>query len=471
MLRARQPARPAPSGAREEAVIEILTIETPELGDRSYLVHDGAVALVVDPQRDIDRVLALASEAGVRIEAIAETHMHNDYVTGGLALAAETGARYLVNAADPVSFEREEVRDGDRIGVGSFTVEVLATPGHTPNHLSYLVYEGDRPTSVFTGGSLLFGTVGRTDLISAEQTEPLTRAQYRSAHRLAELPGSVEVLPTHGFGSFCSSASTSGSSVSTIDQERQQNLALTLTDEDTFVKTLLSGLTAYPRYYAYMGERNLAGPGPVRYDPPAPVDPEELGRRIEAGEWVVDLRDRRAYAKGHLSGTVGIELGSLFSTYHGWVVPWGEPVTLIGERPEDVERAQRDLSRIGIDELAGAAVGPVEHLAGARPLSSYEVTDFAGLASRLAAGERWTILDVRRDDEREVAHIEHSMHIPVHDLRARLGEVPDGPVAVHCAAGFRSAIGASLLDGGGRQILLVDDDFSRATDAGLPVVS
>jgi len=452
-------------------VIEILTVETPELGDRSYLVHDGAVALVVDPQRDIDRVLALAAEAGVRIEAIAETHMHNDYVTGGLALAAETGARYLVNAADPVSFEREEVRDGDRLDVGSFTVEVLATPGHTPNHLSYLVYEGDRPTSVFTGGSLLFGTVGRTDLISAEQTEPLTRAQYRSAHRLAELPGSVEVHPTHGFGSFCSSASTSGSSSSTIEQERRQNLALTLTDEDTFVKTLLSGLTAYPRYYAYMGPRNLAGPGPVRYDPPAPVDPDELGRRIEAGEWVVDLRERRAYAKGHISGTIGIEIGNLFTTYLGWVVPWGTPITLVGERPEDVAKAQRDLSRIGIDEVAGAAVGPVEQLAGGRSLSSYEVTDFAGLARRLSAGERWTLLDVRRVDEWEGAHIPDAAFVPIHELLDRLDEVPEGPLAVHCGAGFRAALAASLLDRVGRQVLLVDDDFSRAAAAGLPVVS
>jgi len=452
-------------------VIEVLTVETPELGDRSYVVHDGSVALVVDPQRDVDRVLALAEEAGVRIEVVAETHMHNDYVTGGLALVRETGARYLVSAADPVQFQREAVRDGDRLSVGSFTVEVLATPGHTPNHVSYLVYEGGEPTAVFTGGSLLFGTVGRTDLISAEQTEPLTRAQYRSAHRLADLPGSVAVHPTHGFGSFCSSAATSGSSSSTIEQERRQNLALTLTDEDTFVKTLLAGLTAYPRYYAYMGARNLEGPEPVRYDPPAPVDPAELSRRIERGEWVVDLRQRRAYAKGHISGTVGIELGSLFSTYLGWVMPWGTPVTLVGERPEDVARAQRDLSRIGIDEVAGAAVGPVEQLAGDRPLSSYDVTDFAGLAARLAAGERWTILDVRRDDEREGGHIEHSVHIPLQDLRSRMGEVPDGPIAVHCAAGFRASIGASLLDGAGREIVLVDDDFSKAADAGLPLVT
>ena len=216
-------------------MFEILSLDTPSLGDRSYLVSDGSVAVAIDPQRDIDRVLDLATGAGVRITHVAETHMHNDYVTGGLALARRVGAEYLVSAGDDVAFARCPVRDGDLISTGQLRLRVMHTPGHTFTHLSYVLEDDERRVhGVFTGGSLLFGSTGRPDLLGAQHTETLARHQYASAHRLAAtLPGTTPVFPTHGFGSFCSATPTRGSS-STVAEECRHNPALTQ-DEDAFV--------------------------------------------------------------------------------------------------------------------------------------------------------------------------------------------------------------------------------------------
>ena len=450
--------------------LQVVVIETDGLGDRSYLVHDGEVGVVVDPQRDIDRVLSAIDDAGVSVGLVLETHLHNDYVTGGLELAARTGAQYVVAAAEEVGFERRPVADGDVLALGRVRIRALATPGHTPHHLSYAVGSGDVPELVLTGGSLLFGTVGRTDLIDAERTEELSRSQYRSARRLAdELHDDVVVLPTHGFGSFCSSAASSGADTSSIGKERAENLALTVDDEDDFVQRLLSGLTAYPRYYAHMGAINRHGPAPLDLSPPEPADAAELRRRIEAGEWVVDLRDRRAFAKGHVAGTVGVELGDPFATYLGWVLPWGTPVTLLGDTSEQVAEAQRAMVRIGIDRPAGAATDP-EALAGTLGTGRYEVSDFPGLADQLGEPSL-VVLDVRRDDERASGAIESSVHVPLQDLEARVGELPDGRLWVHCASGFRASIAASLLDRAGRDVVLIDDAWERAPDAGLPVMT
>ena len=254
--------------------MEVVAIDTPTLGDRSYLVHDGTVALVVDPQRDIDRVLGLAAARGVRITHVFETHLHNDYVTGGLALARATGAAYHVNAADSVTFGRAPVRDGDIIKVGPvMQVRVLATPGHTFTHLSYVLEATGRPHAVFTGGSLLYGSTGRPDLLGAAHASELAHAQYVSARRLADaLPADADVYPTHGFGSFCSATQSEGTS-STIGQQRLVNPALTL-DEDRYAAELLAGLDAYPAYYAHIGAANAAGPAA-----PGPVTAPPCGRR------------------------------------------------------------------------------------------------------------------------------------------------------------------------------------------------
>ena len=449
---------------------EVVTIETPLLGDRSYLIHDGADAVVVDPQRDIERVLASAESRRVRISHVLETHIHNDYVTGGLALARRTGAEYVVAASEEVGFSRLGVGDNDQFGAGSLTVKALHTPGHTPGHMSFVLGEaGQGPFAVFTGGSLLFGAVGRTDLIGPGLTEQLTRAQYRSVRRLAaELPEEVAVYPTHGFGSFCSATPTTGTA-STIGHERLANIALR-SDEDTFVRELLAGLGAYPRYYAHMGLANRSGPLAPVVTPPALADPAELRRRIDAGEWIVDLRERRAFARAHVTGTISIELGNSFSTYLGWAIAWGAPLTLIGESPGHVAEAQVQLMRIGIDQIAGAATGPTAALAAGGKVSSYPVTDFGGLAAAWGQPGQ-VVLDVRRPDEWRAGHLAGAVHIPFWELEPRTGEVPDGEVWVHCASGFRASIGASILARAGRRVVHVDDDWEKAGQAGLPVTS
>jgi hydroxyacylglutathione hydrolase len=443
--------------------MELITIETPSLGDRSYLLVEGGAAAAVDPQRDIDRILVILETRGLRLTHVFETHIHNDYVTGGLELARRTGAEYVLSAEEDVAYERTGAHDGDEFTVGGLVVRALHTPGHTPTHLSYVVVDDGEPAVVFTGGSLLYGTVGRTDLIGAAATDWLTRAQFRSVRRLAsELPGHTAVAPTHGFGSFCSSASTSGSTASTIDEERTGNLALTVDDEEEFVERLLRGLTAYPRYYAHMAPANRRGPDPVDLSPPEPVDPYELRRRIHAGEWVVDLRSRTAFARGHLAGTLNVEVGTAFVTYLGWTIPWGTPVTLVGDTAGEVAEAQRQMARIGIDRPAGAATGGIEAWAAGGDVRSYRTAtldEMAGAATRSAV-----ILDVRRDDEWADGHVDGAVHIPLHELEARLGEIPEGEVWVHCATGYRASIAASMLDRAGRRVVLVDDDWARSKD-------
>lgn len=447
--------------------MEIITIETPSLGDRSYVVVTAGQAAAIDPQRDIDRIEAVARERGVRLTHVFETHIHNDYVTGGLELARRTGAAYVVAADDEVSFERVAARDGDEFLVGELTVRAVHTPGHTLHHLSYVVFDDGRPVATFTGGSMLYGTVGRTDLIADDATEALTRSQFRSVRRLAaELPDDVAVHPTHGFGSFCSSASTSGSQASTIGAERRSNLALVVDDEDTFLERLLAGLTAYPRYYAHMAPVNRRGPAPVDLSPVEPVEPAEIRRRIHAGEWVVDLRDRTAFARGHLAGTVNMEVGDSFATYLGWTLPWDTPVTLVADTAAEVAEAQRQMVRIGIDRPAGAADGGIERWGAGGEVRSYRSATFVDLADARDVRDDHgiVVLDVRRDDEWAEGHIDGAIQIPLHDLAARMAEVPDGEVWVHCASGYRASIAASLLDRAGRTVVHIDDDWAGATE-------
>ncbi|MGA9747604.1 MAG: MBL fold metallo-hydrolase, partial [Nocardioides sp.] len=339
--------------------LTVIPVETPTLGDRSYLVHDGRDAFVVDPQRDIDRILDLVDREGVRITHVFETHIHNDYVTGGLALARRTGAAYVVSARDEVAFERTPISDGEVVEVGHrMRVTALATPGHTFNHLAYALRDGatGHDVGVFTGGSLLYGATGRPDLLGEEHTHDLVRLQHASSRRLADLlPESTEVFPTHGFGSFCA-ATQSEATASTIGEEKRSNPALTQS-EDAYVRDLLAGLADFPAYYAHMSPANAAGPDEPDLSPPSAADPREIRERIEAGEWVVDLRNRTAFATGHAPGTVNFGLDGGFATYLGWLLPWGTPITLLGETSEQVADAQRELVRIGIDRPAAAATG------------------------------------------------------------------------------------------------------------------
>ncbi|MFI2200241.1 rhodanese-like domain-containing protein [Streptomyces sp. NPDC020192] len=404
-------------------------------------------AVVVDPPRDIDGVIAAAARRGVRISHVVEAHVHNDYVTGGLELARLTGAAYLVPAGARVSYARVPVHDGDRHEIDAATglvLRALATPGHTPHHTSYALEREGSAVAVFTGGSLLIGTVGRPDLVEPRLTEDLARAQHASAHRLAaELPDETAVLPTHCFGSFCASSQAGGGETTTIGKEKANNEAL-VRDIDTFVADLLAGLDDVPAYYAHLGPANAAG------------------------EWVVDLRHRVAFAAGHVAGSFNFEAGGQLATYLAWLIPWGRPVTLLAESAEQLAAAQRELVRVGIERPAAAATGdPAHWVPEDTALASLPRATFAELAERPRDGV--VVLDVRRASERSGGFVEGSVHIPVHTLRPRLDEVPAGQVWVHCAGGMRAAIAASLLDAGGRDVVAVDDSFDAAVRAGLVV--
>lgn len=444
--------------------ISIETIETTSLGDRSYLATDGEVAVVIDPQRDIDRVLDVVERLGVRVTHVLETHVHNDYVTGGLELAQRTAAAYVLPAGSDVDFVHVTASDDQVLDVGAMRVRVLHTPGHTHHHVSYALQDAKGEVrGVFTGGSMLFGATGRTDLVSAEDTTRLTHDQYHSVRRLVrELPASTAVFPTHGFGSFCSATPTSGDA-STVGEQARVNPALTLPEQD-YVETLLAGLDVYPAYYTQMAPINRAGPAPVDLSAPEPVDPAEVRRRIQAGQWVVDLRERTAFAAGHLAGSLGFELSDNFVTYLGWLYRYGTPLTLIGDSERQVADARRELARIGIDDLSGAAVGNIETLADGQPLRSYPVSDFAGLAEAKRRG-RVQVLDARRNDERAKGHVTGSQHIPLHELADRVDQVPQGEVWVYCGSGYRASIAASVLDRPGRHVVLVNGSYDEAAKA------
>lgn len=448
-------------------------IATSSLGDRSYLATDGAVAVVVDPQRDVDRFLAVAGRLDVRIALVLETHVHNDYVSGGLELARLTGADYGVAAADEAPFAHTPLADGDVVELSErMRVRAVATPGHTYHHLSYVLEGEQGPVGVFTGGSLLFGTTGRTDLLGQKHSHELARHQHTSARKLVEtLPDGAQIWPTHGFGSFCSAAQASGDSA-TIGEQKQVNPALTLAEGD-FVDEMLSGLDAYPAYYAHMGVLNTTGPEPLDLRAPARATPEELKNRLEAGEWVVDLRSRTAYVNSHLAGTVSLGLDGPMATWLGWMIDWGAPITLIGETPEQVADAQRELARIGIDTFSAAASGqPQELAAETDQLRSTTAVSFGDLAAaRDGRGDGFpaadVVLDVRTNNEWTASHITNAVHIPLYELKDRLAEIPAGTVWVHCGSGYRATAAASLLEHADRDVVLVDDFFGNADGAGL----
>ena len=451
-------------------MLEIITVATPSLGDRSYIATDGRNAVVVDPQRDLDRILAETQPRGLTITHVLETHVHNDYVTGGLALARETGADYCLNTADPVHYERHGLGDGDLLQSGDLRVRVVATPGHTFTHLAYVVEGGER-TAVFSGGSLLHGSTGRTDLLGSDNAATLARHQHASARRLATLvPGEAELCPTHGFGSFCATGEATTAGTSLADQ-LTANSALLL-DEDEFVAELLAGLGAYPGYYARMALRNLAGPSAPDLGPVATADPAELRRRLEAGEWVIDLRTRTAFAAEHLPGSVNVGLDGSFATWAGWLVPHGAPVTLLGTSPDQVVEGQRELARIGIDRPAAASIGSPRAWAEGTPVHGYPVVGFADLAVRMRHSEPPYVLDVRLANEYVGTHVAGSTNIPLPDLSERMDEVPDDrEVWVHCGRGYRAGIAASLLRREGFVVVLVDGEFTGAGKAGVPLAA
>lgn len=465
------------------AELDVVIIDTPNLGDRSYVVGHGGVAVVVDPQRDIDRVLAVLDERGWRVSHVVETHVHNDYVSGGLELARHVDAEYVVPRGHAYAFPATIVGDGEVFEAGGLLWKVLHTPGHTPHHVSYAVEGPDGQVAVFTGGSLLFGSVGRPDLISPAATEELAHAQWHSVRRLVrDVAPEAAVYPTHGFGSFCAATATVGLE-STVAQQAAGNPAAVLA-EDVFVDELIAGLDAFPAYYAHMGPANEAGAGPIDLSPAENADPAELRRRIDAGEWVIDLRSRKLWAAQHLRGSLSFDAEGNAVTYLGWLIPWGSPITLLGATQEQVTEFQRELVRIGIDRPAGQNVGsPATWAAGPGEVGTARRATFIDLAEATAADPHLLMVDARRNTEWRDGHVVGARHVPLHDFPARLGEVVawskaaahagvDPTVWVSCGSGFRATVAASLLARAGVPVVIVDDDFEpAAAKAGLNLVS
>jgi hydroxyacylglutathione hydrolase len=454
---------------------EIATIETPELGDRSYAILAGDQAVVVDPQRDIDRVLAVLAQHGNRLSHVLETHIHNDYVSGGTELCRVTGALHVIPAGEAVGYERQAIADGESLAVGGLTLRARHTPGHTATHTSYILEEDGTAVAAFTGGSMLLGSVGRTDLAGPWVTDRLSHLQHRSAHQLSsELPDEAAILPTHGFGSLCSAGFPVGAA-DTADarHQRAENPAL-LMEEDAFVARLVSGLDAFPRYYAYIGPRNREGAGSIDLALPPLADAAELAARARAGEWVVDLRPRAEFAARHLVGTLGFELSDPLTTYLGWLMPWGSPLSLIGASETDLASARRALARIGVERIAACGISsPVN--GGGDPWAgletgSYPLVGFKELKPYFGV-EGEVVVDVRLRHEYADGHLANSLSIPLHELPDRLDEIPAGRVWVHCAAGYRAAVAGSLLARAGRDVMVVSDQIGNATACGFELVT
>jgi hydroxyacylglutathione hydrolase len=452
-------------------MIDVFVDKISGLGNRSYLATDGKVGIVIDPPRDIDRSIALAGRHGVEITLVLDTHVHNDYLSGGLELARVTGARYGLAAAETVDFSafRTGVHDGDVLDAGAMRITAIHTPGHTDHHFAYVLSDSaknGKVAALFSGGSWLQGTAGRTDLVGAENTDRLAHAQWRSLRRLAAMvPDEVRLLPTHGFGSFCAPGAFVSVANPTVGSERFRHPALTQ-PEDAFVEALTSGFGAYPRYYARMAPINRRGPDPIDLLPPAEAGSDELSRRIAAGDWVVDLRPRDRFAAAHIRGSINVEAGDGFATYLGWLLPTGTPLALVAESPQEVAAAQRALARIGIDRPIASATGRFNDWGTATPTSAYRVASFADLTAARAGGDNVMLLDVRANEEWKAGHLPGARHCPIGELHERLEEVVAwanaATVWVYCAAGFRASIAASILDRRGIPVVLVNGSWHEA---------
>ena len=451
--------------------MQVVTVEIPELGNRTHLVHDGARALVVDPPRDLAPLERAAEEAGVDISAVADTHVHNDYLSGAAALARRHRVPYLLSADERVDFDRLAVRGGDVVTVGALEVQVLDTPGHTLHHQSYVVRHGDiEVPALFSGGSLLHGTVGRTDLVDPLLARLLGRAQWQSAQHQAVLPSASTLHPTHGIGSFCSSTQVAPGAeqptwMARTGPERSASSAAptqpSTTPRDAYVEALVGGFGPVPAYYRHIGRLNRTGGGTEVVAPPAAADVDEVAARANRGEWVVDVRPRAAYAAAHLPGSIGIELGPTFATYAAWVAPWRTDLTLVADRRADLDVAVHDLAQVGVEVGRVHVLGPATGWPGIAALRRADWREYA------AEGAHDLVLDVRHEHEHAAGHLPEARHVPLPELWREISRLPAGRVWLHCRTGFRATVAAALLARAGRDVVVVDDEWERAESAGL----
>jgi hydroxyacylglutathione hydrolase len=447
------------------------------LGNSAYLVGsvESKLAVLIDPLRDVDQYVAAAERLGFQIAHVLDTHLHADFVSGTREIAARTGAVIGASRGAQLGFDYQPLVEGDNLPMGGFTLRVMETPGHTPEHISFMVSadDGKTPSALFSGGALIVGGAARTDLISHEMTRPLARNLYQTLHhKLMALPDEVGVYPTHGAGSFCV-APTSPDRTTTIGRERRFNPLAQTQTEDEFVERALAGLPSYPVYYTHMRAFNQRGPMILGGVPELrPLSAQEVNEHMRRGAVVLDVRSPRAFARGHVPGAYGIRVDAPLVTWAGWLIPFGAGIVLVSRSAEDRHEAARQLIRIGYDRLLGYLEGGIESWAAAGyEAATVPTMTMAELRERLHEGDDLTVLDVRQDSEWAAGHVPGAIHIEAGRLPYDDLSLPaDRPIVVHCAHGNRSMASISvLLRRGYRNVVQVENGFSKWEEAGYEV--
>ncbi|WP_189330674.1 MBL fold metallo-hydrolase [Actinoplanes ianthinogenes] len=428
------------------------------LGNSAYLLDTGdGRALAVDAPRDLRALRAAASKRGLTVAWAADTHLHADFLSGAVQLAATDGAQILASAAGMRAFEHRGLADGDDVDLGGLTLRALATPGHTDEHLSFLLLDGPAPVGVFTGGSLIVGSAARTDLLGDDRTAELARAQYASVHRLATLPDATHVWPTHGAGSFCS-APPGAARTSTIGAEKTSNPLLAVPDADAFVAQLIGSLGSYPAYFRWLAETNRRGPAVIDTTPALPqLSAGQVRRLLTDGAVIVDVRPVTDVAAGHIPGAIAIPLRAQFATWLGWLVSPETPVAIVRNPDQDPADILWPALNIGFERLAGELAGGMNAWTGALT------------TTRLVRPDQidTPVLDVRQANEYGGGHLPGAVHVELGRLPTTGNPVPAGPAVVMCGHGERAMTAATLLARTGRRDLAVltggPDDWATAT--------
>ncbi|MDW5562138.1 MAG: rhodanese-like domain-containing protein [Methanomassiliicoccus sp.] len=450
----------------------IKKVKAEGLAHLSYLVGSDGRAAVIDPRRDCHVYLDIADGEKLRITHILETHRNEDYVTGSRELASMTGAAIL--HGDNAFGYGQPVREGDTIDLGQAVLKALATPGHTLDSMSYVLYDrsaGPQPVGVFTGDALFVGEVGRTDLFGEERIGQMAPLLFDSLHdKLLSLGEGTIIYPAHGAGSACG-GSISDREESTIGLEMAQNKALTIGSREAFVAMKKAEVMEKPYYFARMEEINLAGQ-PVLGSLPRPpqLSPGEFERLIGAGAAVLDVRAPTSFAGGHIEGSVSIPR-EVLPSYAGWVLEYGRPIVLVTDGPEEVSEVVRMLIRIGYDDIIGHLGEGMEGWAKrGLPIASFPLVTPTELHGMLGREENILVLDVRTEKEWRAERVERSMHIFAGYLRDRIDEVPRGTrVAVMCSSGLRGSLGAGILQDAGYEVLNILGGTGGWKKAGLPL--
>lgn len=435
----------------------MFTVETfaaRELGNASFLIADTdhGVGLVVDPYRDVDGYLTRAEALGIKLTHSLDTHLHNDFASGGGELASTLGTAI------------GELDAGQELAFGGVVFQALHTPGHTPDHKSYLLVESGRPRALFSGGAVMVGAIARTDLFGPHLAVHLALEALRTLQvRLRGLPDDLAIFPTHGSGSFCGTGGRSGHET-TLGQERSANPFFLTTEVMPFLARALNQ-QRYPTYYRDMAGINRVGPALLgrRPAPPAKLSASEVEQLMAEGAALVDVRRGRDYDRVHIPGSYSVSLDGPFSAWVGWLIPRGRAIVLAGGSDAQHVEAQRQLHRIGFDSIAGALDGGIDAWqSSGRPVSTFETKDVEDMAEWILSAEPMTVVDARDEHEWAAGHVPGAVHMYVPDVPYRANEIPvDAPVAVHCASGYRAGIAASLLEQAGlKRIIHVNGPYS-----------